>query len=417
MAAFCGQCGVALPDLVRFCPGCGAEVVNSPTAGPASGTSTASSTPRSLSAGGVWQPDRNAMAAAAPTTSAPTTSAPPHPPAVSVSKRRSLVVVVTAVVAITVIAAGAVVARKLLGGNSSIPASAKAGTSLTLTPQPGPGSAGLATPAKIAATVADLQRRLTSLGVSGASVTSHGSGATTTIVVTASATGLQGLLTQAAVTGQVGFRPILLSGPPTPLVDTSPMASGNGRSATGLKSASPSQTPLATSSSVIPATVIPTAAQKAFDSLDCTKEVVPGRRPADTPTEILVTCATNGAEKYILGPQLIPGTDLTGANASLLTTSQGATTGEWVVNLTFNGAATSKFAQITHDMFAQTNGSDANRFAIVLDAQVISAPTVNGVISDGRPQISGSFTRQSAQALAAVLTQGALPVPLRASTR
>jgi preprotein translocase subunit SecD len=46
----------------------------------------------------------------------------------------------------------------------------------------------------------------------------------------------------------------------------------------------------------------------------------------------------------------------------------------------------------------------------VLDGQVISAPTTNAVITDGRPQISGSFTQDSAKTLADQLKFGALPI-------
>jgi preprotein translocase subunit SecD len=293
--------------------------------------------------------------------------------------------------------------------------------------------------------------RVNGQGVSEASVTKQGSGSGSTIVVEVPGQNEQDLFSKIGKTAKLGFRPLLLSGSPVPASATaapsasaapspsatvkssaapstsaSPTASGNGRPATGLTaaSASPAATPIASatptplatpssspsSSSVIPNTPIPPAAKTAYDNLDCTKPIPPEQRPADIPTQVLVTCASDGAEKFILGPELIPGSDITGATAGLLTNSQGATTGEWVVNLTFNGTATSNFAQITRQMFAQTNGSDANRFAIVLDAQVISAPTVNGVISDGRPQISGSFTQATATDLANELKYGALPL-------
>jgi preprotein translocase subunit SecD len=51
-----------------------------------------------------------------------------------------------------------------------------------------------------------------------------------------------------------------------------------------------------------------------------------------------------------------------------------------------------------------------DQFAFVLDGNVISAPVMNGVILDGRPSISGSFTQESATALADQLKYGALPL-------
>jgi preprotein translocase subunit SecD len=51
-----------------------------------------------------------------------------------------------------------------------------------------------------------------------------------------------------------------------------------------------------------------------------------------------------------------------------------------------------------------------NQFAIVLDGRVISAPRTLAAITDGRPQISGDFTEESAQTLADQLKFGALPI-------
>jgi preprotein translocase subunit SecD len=51
-----------------------------------------------------------------------------------------------------------------------------------------------------------------------------------------------------------------------------------------------------------------------------------------------------------------------------------------------------------------------NQFAIVLDGKVISAPRTLAAITDGKPQISGSFTQDSATVLADQLKFGALPI-------
>ena len=51
-----------------------------------------------------------------------------------------------------------------------------------------------------------------------------------------------------------------------------------------------------------------------------------------------------------------------------------------------------------------------NRFAIVLDGVVISAPSVSSAIPGGRAQIEGNFNQQSATELANVLKYGALPL-------
>ncbi|MEM6395036.1 MAG: protein translocase subunit SecDF [Bacteroidota bacterium] len=57
--------------------------------------------------------------------------------------------------------------------------------------------------------------------------------------------------------------------------------------------------------------------------------------------------------------------------------------------------------------------NDNNRqIAIVLDSQVISAPTVNNAITNGRTRIDGSFSVQDAEDLASFLRVGSLPARL-----
>jgi SecD/SecF fusion protein len=59
-----------------------------------------------------------------------------------------------------------------------------------------------------------------------------------------------------------------------------------------------------------------------------------------------------------------------------------------------------------------TSKNVGRRFAIVLDNQVITAPTIQTPITGGSGQISGSFTPQSANDLAVLLRAGALPASL-----
>jgi len=51
--------------------------------------------------------------------------------------------------------------------------------------------------------------------------------------------------------------------------------------------------------------------------------------------------------------------------------------------------------------------------AIVLDKEVISTPTINEPITDGKGVISGKFTVETANALAVQLRYGSLPIPLK----
>lgn len=65
-------------------------------------------------------------------------------------------------------------------------------------------------------------------------------------------------------------------------------------------------------------------------------------------------------------------------------------------------------------IFAQHTAANVGRIlAITLDKRVISAPSINSPIPDGQGQITGSFTPESANALAVQLRYGSLPIPLK----
>jgi len=129
--------------------------------------------------------------------------------------------------------------------------------------------------------------------------------------------------------------------------------------------------------------------------------------PADQP---LITCEVDGSFKYILGPVEVSGETISNATSGLISNSQGASTGQWGVFITFNELGTQQFADVTTRLFGFPQTDVRNRFAIVLDGRVISAPTTNATITDGQPQISGSFTQESAKTLADQLKFGALPI-------
>lgn len=78
---------------------------------------------------------------------------------------------------------------------------------------------------------------------------------------------------------------------------------------------------------------------------------------------------------------------------------------ENVVNIQFDQQGGQKFAQLSTENVGE-------RFAIILDGEVISAPVFNEPILGGAAQISGNFTADSANQLAISLQSGALPVPL-----
>jgi len=129
--------------------------------------------------------------------------------------------------------------------------------------------------------------------------------------------------------------------------------------------------------------------------------------PANEP---LITCDTANAYKYVLGPVEVSGENIADASSGLVLNSQGVSTGQWGVFITFDDEGTQQFAAVTERLFGFPQSDPRNRFAIVLDGRIISAPTTQAMITDGKPQISGSFTQESAKTLADQLKFGALPI-------
>jgi preprotein translocase subunit SecD len=136
----------------------------------------------------------------------------------------------------------------------------------------------------------------------------------------------------------------------------------------------------------------------------CTKKNLPQEDRSDRP---LITCDTKSGEVSILSPTVIEGTDVKSASAVVPQNQV-----SWVVALQLKGKGKTTFDTVTEALYAQQQaGSDqTSRFAIVLDGEILSAPTTNGHFTDGSSQISGNFTATSARALANQLKYGALPL-------
>ena len=142
------------------------------------------------------------------------------------------------------------------------------------------------------------------------------------------------------------------------------------------------------------------AAIEAFNSYTC-----PTNKPVvDNPDKFLVTCGTeaegDAGVKYLLSPSAVEGTDLDSADAVVPQQSV-----SWIVQLSLGGEGKGVFADLSRAM-----AGTGQQFAVVLDGVVISSPVFNGVIPDGDAQITGNFTKSSAQSLATSLKYGALPI-------
>jgi len=110
-------------------------------------------------------------------------------------------------------------------------------------------------------------------------------------------------------------------------------------------------------------------------------------------------------DKYRLGPVLITGDLIKRATAVYGTGSQSGGLPGWQIDFTTTSAGANTFSEVTTRL-------KGKQLAIVVDNEVISAPTVQGVISSNGV-ITGSFTKSRAQDLATQLNSGALPVNLK----
>jgi preprotein translocase subunit SecD len=255
--------------------------------------------------------------------------------------------------------------------------------------------------------VSIIRQRIDASGVSEAQISTEGS---KNIVVSLPGKPDQATLDRVKSSARLDFRPVLVAGGPT-----NEVVGADGKS-------TPAPTPapdLPSTPSTKPtngsdlAWVTPKL-QAEFNAYDCKANAskTSSSAPTDQP---LITCDDQNQVKYLLGPVEVKGQDIKDANAGLVQSSQGVTTGQWAVNIIFNDAGTKKFADVTTRLVALKDSQ--NQFAIVLDGKVISAPTTQAAITDGKPQITGNFTETTSKALADQLKFGALPFSFKVQSQ
>ncbi|MEU0130280.1 MULTISPECIES: protein translocase subunit SecD [unclassified Streptomyces] len=319
------------------------------------------------------------------------------------------------------------------------------GTSITLKAKSQPGKPDAINETNMNTAVSIIERRVNGLGVSEAEVQTQG--ASNIIVNIPKGTNSAQAREQVGTTAQLYFRPVLTvaGGGPTPEGSASPSASGSdkpsakatdpetasgskatpsasattqGRAVTDALKKDATPTPKASTSGAAgsespaatgtpdPATA---ALEKKFTALDCTdKKARAAAGDGVKPTDPAVACSSEGDAKYLLGPAEVSGTDVDDAKAQF-----DQQRGIWLVSMEFTDKGSKKFQTITKKLSAQQ--SPQNQFAISLDGEVVSAPQVNETLS-GSAEISGSFTQQSAEDLANVLSYGALPLSFTEDT-
>ena len=342
----------------------------------------------------------------------------------------------------------------------------KGGTQLILTPTPTSEGQRAITEEDITQAIAIIRNRIDASGVSESEISSIGS---SNIMVSIPGTPSQEQLDLIRSSSQMNFRPVLRIGPAQgilqnqqhPQVDNPQSGAQSGAQSgeqsgaqsgaqsgeqSGAGAADTAQSGVQSTAldeatargaadadgdgvlSDTPATTPENASDLAwvteqvmydFLTLDCSAsaDVKRVEGAADKP---YAACDESGQVKYILGPVAVPGSDLEAASAAIATNGTGQSTGQWIVSLRFNHEGAEKFKETStilygyHDSDPQGSsyrGSpDRNSFAVVLDGTVITAPSMQAIITNGEAQISGNFTAQSARALANQLQFGSLPL-------
>ncbi|WP_022910306.1 protein translocase subunit SecD [Aestuariimicrobium kwangyangense] len=301
----------------------------------------------------------------------------------------------------------------------------RGGTTITLTARNSTGSGSVSADSlEQARTI--IQQRVDSLGVGESEVTTEGG---TNIVVSVPNANRDELVSLVGQTAQLSFRMVNEVGQSTPAdpATASPSASPSGSSsasaspkpsAPGMPTPAATPTPVAPGLPTAPApepTPRPTAPGKQTRTVEQLLAWQPSAQDTtefqtwqcgdpfpDVADQPLFACDAYG-QKYLLGPVVIPGTQVNDAASGIPQQGVG-----YVVTLDFNGAGTSAFTKSTTYLAQQA--SPKNQFAIVLDQRVISAPSVSSPIPGGKAEISGQFTAASSAELANVLKYGALPL-------
>jgi preprotein translocase subunit SecD len=277
------------------------------------------------------------------------------------------------------------------------------GTQIILAPQLEDGQE--VTGEQLNQAVSIIRDRIDASGVSEAEITTQGD---QNVVVSIPGTPDKATLDRIQSSAKLEFRPVLST---EAAATTAVGDDGSTETPAPSDEASPSleSTPSVSPTDASDTNWITPALADQYTNFDCADLDADGANvaPADQP---LVTCDSTGTYKYILGPTEVAGSTISDASSGLVLNSQGVSTGAWGVNIVFDSKGTDEFAAVTTRLYGYGVGDARNQFAIVLDGRVISAPSTNAAITDGKPQISGSFTQEDAKTLADQLKFGALPI-------
>ena len=300
---------------------------------------------------------------------------------------------VVSLVAIVLIAGGAFGANLVAGNHPSLGLDLQGGASVTMTP------VGEVDPAALSVAVDIIRQRVDSLGVAEPEIIRQGN---TVVVNLPGVKDQQQALDTIGRTGAVEMRPVLKvaenpENTTTTTVKGATTTTVKGASSTTVKPASTTLPPPAggigsSRTAAVTTTTVPAEAVNPITGLPEGQTILPGRKDG------LI---------YLLGPA-----EATGEVFSNDSSAQ-VDAGAWVVvaKLRSGAAGADVWNALSTKCFAGGADCPTKAIAIILDGEVISAPTVQTPTFDnGSVQISGSFSETEAKDLARVLQFGAVPV-------
>ena len=306
---------------------------------------------------------------------------------------------VVSLVGIVLLAGGAFGANLAAGNNPSLGLDLQGGASVTMTP------VGEVDPAALSVAVDIIRQRVDSLGVAEPEIIRQGN---TVVVNLPGVKDQQQALDTIGRTGAVEMRPVLKiaenpESTTTTTVVGGPTTTVKGATTTTVKPASTTLPPPAggigsSRTAAVTTTTVPAEAVNPVTGLPDGQTILPGRKDG------LI---------YLLGPA-----EATGEVFSNDSSAQ-VDAGAWVVvaKLRSGAAGADVWNALSTKCFAGGADCPTKAIAIILDGEVISAPTVQTPTFDnGSVQISGSFSETEAQDLARVLQFGAVPVKFETPT-
>ena len=275
----------------------------------------------------------------------------------------------------------------------------------------------------IAQAIDVIRQRVDSSGVAEAEITSQSGGK---IVVALPGNPSEETLELVRTSAQMAFRPVLAMGEPDadghrrrrrsrpsrPPRRTRRRRPRRPRPPPRRRSRRTSPTKAAPDNPSDPAYYITPAVQAEFDALDCTDPTNLTGGVNGDPDKAFVTCGQDGSAKYILGPVEIEGARICQRHLGPEPAAQRRSGQQVGRQHRVRRPGHHRVHRRDHAAAGSAASPPQNQFAMVLDGLVISAPSLDAgvIIADGKAEISGTFTRESAASLANQLNFGSLPL-------